>query len=328
VQRAVPFAVLDGGVPVSARAAAATVGEALRLIGVDLFPEDRLTPAPEASLSPGLLVTIWRARPVALAGKDLSLHVRSQAATVRELLAEQGVELASLDRVEPGLELPVEPYTTIRVVRVHQEEREDVQLLPYDTEYQPDPSLPAGWRQRAQAGVAGLLQRIVRVVYEDGEPAGEQVVASAVLREPRPELIRYGPAVGPAPLVGPGAPPAWQMAPATQASYPAVIGGYRVRQVLLMVATAYDPGPASTGKRPGDWGYGITASGMRAGYGVVATDPRVIPFYTRLYVPGYGFGIAGDTGGDIKGMRIDLGYNTYWEAINWGRRTVPVYVLE
>jgi 3D (Asp-Asp-Asp) domain-containing protein len=95
-----------------------------------------------------------------------------------------------------------------------------------------------------------------------------------------------------------------------------------------MVATAYDPGPVSTGKSPGQRGYGITASGMRAGYGVVAVDPRVIPLGTRVYVPGYGAAVAGDTGSAIKGYRIDLGFATYGEAVNYGRRTVTVYVLD
>jgi 3D (Asp-Asp-Asp) domain-containing protein len=97
---------------------------------------------------------------------------------------------------------------------------------------------------------------------------------------------------------------------------------------MTMVATAYDPGPASTGKSPGHPAYGITASGMRAGHGVVAVDPRVIPLGTRLYIPGYGNAIAGDTGGAIKGQRIDLGFATYNEAIRYGRQTVTVYVLD
>jgi 3D (Asp-Asp-Asp) domain-containing protein len=97
---------------------------------------------------------------------------------------------------------------------------------------------------------------------------------------------------------------------------------------MTMVATAYDPGPVSTGKRPGDQGYGVTASGRRAGYGVVAVDPRVIPLGTRLFIPGYGYAVAGDTGSAIKGNRIDLGFATYAEAVRFGRQTVTVYILE
>ena len=62
--------------------------------------------------------------------------------------------------------------------------------------------------------------------------------------------------------------------------------------------------------------------------GIVAVDPHVIPYYTKMYVPGYGVAMAGDTGGAIVGNRIDLFMDSYEEAINWGRRDVEVYILE
>ena len=102
-----------------------------------------------------------------------------------------------------------------------------------------------------------------------------------------------------------------------------------------MVATAYEAGFQSTGKRPGDKGYGITASGARAKRGTVAVDPRVIPLGTKLYIksvtpgmPDYGFAIAQDTGGAIKGMRVDLFMDTVWECMQFGRRPVMVYILK
>lgn len=102
----------------------------------------------------------------------------------------------------------------------------------------------------------------------------------------------------------------------------------------VMNATAYEAGPRSTGKRPGDRGYGITASGTRARRGTVAVDPKVIPLGTKLYIksltPGiedYGYAIAEDTGGAIKGMKIDLFMNTVSECFQFGRRAVEVYIL-
>jgi 3D (Asp-Asp-Asp) domain-containing protein len=71
-----------------------------------------------------------------------------------------------------------------------------------------------------------------------------------------------------------------------------------------------------------------TALGWQAGYGIVAVDPRVIPLRTRLYIPGYGYAVAGDTGGAIRGSRIDLGFNTYRDARQFGRRNVTVYLLQ
>lgn len=89
---------------------------------------------------------------------------------------------------------------------------------------------------------------------------------------------------------------------------------------IEMEASAYLPGD-------GD-GYGITATGIPATYGVVAVDPSVIPLGTRLYIPGYGEAIAADTGGAIVGNRIDLCMESYGEAMAFGRRSVTVYIVE
>ena len=67
---------------------------------------------------------------------------------------------------------------------------------------------------------------------------------------------------------------------------------------------------------------------MIAGRGVVAVDPSVIPLGTHLYVEGYGYAVAGDTGGNIRGRRVDLCYNTYDEAIRFGRQQVRVFILD
>ena len=103
--------------------------------------------------------------------------------------------------------------------------------------------------------------------------------------------------------------------------------------VLTCSATAYDLSYESCGKRPGDPNYGITASGMKAQYGVVAVDPSVIPLGTKLYIEStdgswaYGYCVAGDTGGGINGNRVDLFFNSRSEALQFGRRQVRVYIL-
>jgi 3D (Asp-Asp-Asp) domain-containing protein len=71
---------------------------------------------------------------------------------------------------------------------------------------------------------------------------------------------------------------------------------------------------------------GKTASGVPVRKGVVAVDPRLIPLGTRLYVPGYGPGLAADVGTAIKGRIIDLWFPSTAQARNWGRRTVTITV--
>ena len=94
----------------------------------------------------------------------------------------------------------------------------------------------------------------------------------------------------------------------------------RYRAAYTMHASAYLPSDGG--------GSGITATGMAARRGVVAVDPNVIPLGSRLYIPGYGEAIAADTGGAIVGNTIDLCMESYDEAIQFGRRSVEVYVLE
>ena len=90
--------------------------------------------------------------------------------------------------------------------------------------------------------------------------------------------------------------------------------------VMAMEATAYLP-------TDGD-GYGITATGIPATYGIAAVDPSVIPLGSRLYVPGYGEAIAADTGSAIYGYRIDLCMESYDQAMAFGRRVITVFLLD
>ena len=75
-------------------------------------------------------------------------------------------------------------------------------------------------------------------------------------------------------------------------------------------------------------GTGRTSIGLVPYEGIVAVDPRVIPHYTKLYIPGYGIAMAGDTGGAIRGNRLDVFMHDWHRAIQWGRRTLDVYILE
>jgi 3D (Asp-Asp-Asp) domain-containing protein len=98
--------------------------------------------------------------------------------------------------------------------------------------------------------------------------------------------------------------------------------------IVYMAVTGYDNGYESTGKNPGDPGYGITSSGKTAGPGTIAA-PKTYPYGTGMYVPGYGCGNVQDRGGAIKGAHIDLWFSTKQAAINWGRHLhVPVEVCD
>ena len=320
VQRATPFRLSEDGITEQVRAAASTVGEALRSVGIDVDAADVVVPTLEAPLMPGLRVSVMRAPAVTVAEGDSVVTMRTRVSTVAELLAEQSIDLGALDRVEPGLDAPVPVFGTVRVVRVREEERIEFETLPFQTQVVKLPGLTPGARITLRSGLDGLRQRTILTTIENGEESGQQVRQDTLVRTPLTEIVAE-PALSVSSI---GVPGAGLLGLDTHGPPP----GLNARRVVKMVSTAYDPGPESTGKRPGDPGYGITATGVRFAPGIVAIDPRVIPFFTRVWVPGYGFGVAADTGSDIQGYRVDLGFSTYWEAIQWGRRAVNVYVLD
>lgn len=106
-----------------------------------------------------------------------------------------------------------------------------------------------------------------------------------------------------------------QMRPKVQTE----MGMMNYTAAYTMEATAYLPTDGSP--------EGLTAMGIPARRGVVAVDPRVIPLGSKVFIPGYGVAIAADTGGAIKGEKVDLCMETYGECMNFGRRYIEVYVL-
>jgi RHS repeat-associated protein len=97
--------------------------------------------------------------------------------------------------------------------------------------------------------------------------------------------------------------------------------------LVNMLVTGYDNSFQSTGKNPGDKGYGITKSGAVAGPGTIAA-PRSIPFGTGMFVPGYGCGTVQDRGGAIKGSHIDVWFSSTKAAMNWGVPHLQVEVCD
>ena len=221
--------------------------------------------------------------------------VRVDGGTVEQALNALGIAIDGDDIVTPSPGTPVAKDITVQVVRVSTKVVAQEVCIPAPRTVVVSSRLRRGRAQAVQAGCDGKVVRKYEIEYHDGKEWKRKLLSEAVVTPARPHVIA--------------------MSAGTLASRHG-----RVRRTLIMHATAYTAGCGGAGS----W----TAIGMRAAQGVVAVDPRVIPLGSRLYIEEYGFAIAGDTGGAIKGDRIDLGVDTLREARIFGRRTVTVHILE
>jgi uncharacterized protein YabE (DUF348 family) len=304
VRRAVPFILHENGQAKTLYTTASTVGEALHRVGMTFYLADGIRPGLGEFMSPGLHVYVDRSIPVAVQVDGRTLRTRTHREYVGEVLADLGVVLTGQDYTTPTLETPLGEDTTIRVVRVSERFLVEQEPIPFETVWQPDPDLEIDHQRIMQEGARGILERRIRVRYEDGHEVGRGLDGEYVALPPTTKILGYGTKIVVRALDTPSGPVEYW-------------------RVLRMLATSYSAGTAGTPKTS-RW-YGRTATGMQMRHGIVAVDPRVINLRSQVYVPGYGKGIAGDTGGAIKGMRIDLGYDDD-NLVLW-YRWVDVYLL-
>ncbi len=244
--------------------------------------------------------------------RGVLLETRSLYKTVGEILDDHQITLGEKDYTQPDLSEEIGPNTTIEIYR-HTEEIETIEsVIPFEEQISTNRNVDVGVTNIVQEGEDGLQRTYIKKEYINGELVSETIDYQVVEIEPIDRIIEKG----------------------ARDSITTSRGDTRFRKAVTMNASAYDLSFESTGKRPGDRWYGITASGTQARPGAVAVDPRVIPLGTRLYVQSldgsrdYGFAVAEDTGGAIKGNKIDLFFESAEQVRQFGRRRVKVYILD
>lgn len=297
----------EGGRRVAFPSTAATLGEALAAAGYVLYEADRLSLPPDTPLagSAQVMVRLERAVPVTVLADGKVHPVRTHQQRVGDLLAELGLALGGSDYVLPDPQSAIPVGGTVRVVRVREEVLTEEVPLPFETVYVPDPDLELDQQRLIQEGQEGVLERRVRVRYEDGVAVSRADEGEWVAQQPRARVIGYGTRI-------------------VIRTLRTRFGDFQYWRKLRVLATSYSPSTAGY-KPPDDPYLGLAATGVPVQQGVIAVDPRVIPLYTYLYVPGYGPGRALDIGGAVKGYRIDLGY-TDEDLVLWDK-WVDVYLL-
>jgi len=207
----------------------------------------------------------------------------------------------ALDPVLRGAPAPADSNSSRSDVQETVQRIEQREPIPYNTLRKSSSELRSGTSKTVRTGINGVKQVTYNVYLRDGKEVRREPVSTHVVKHTVPEVVAIG----------------------RRGSLPSR-GFFSGRKVLTMIATGYSAAPSENGGNSS----GRSAIGLKIGHGVVAVDPKFIPLGTRLYIEGYGYAVAADTGSAIKGNRIDLGADSSSGARQIGRRNVIVHILE
>jgi len=304
VQRAKTIHLEEGGVRTTLHSHVSTVGEALLEAGIRLYRADKVIPDLATPLAQGTRIQLERSVPAMVKVDNHFLRTRTHRARVGEVLADLGVTVAGQDYTDPGLDDALADDGVIEVYRVSESVVVEQSPIPFDSMWQPDPDSEIDTQSLLQEGEPGVLERRIRYRFVNNQVVSRRIEGESVVLAPNHRVMGYGTKVIVRTLDTPTGP----------------VDYWRV---LRMLATSYSASTA--GVSPTASYYGYTATGLKMRTGLVAVDPRIIDLLSEVYVRGYGVGLAADTGGAIKGKRIDLGYSD--DDLQLWYKWVDVYLL-
>ncbi len=293
-----------------------TVADLIALHNIPAGDGFFVSAAMDEPLSAGKKIVVSRFVPVNVFIDGENRAVSVPEGTVDNALKFLQIELSPDDTVSEPLDKVVEDGLNITVNRVEIKEVTEREPINFSTEIKKSGALSRGEFKIEVAGSNGEKDVVKRIKYVDGKPADVEVLSENVLKAP----VNQVKIVGTKPIAKSRA---GKVSISTEDGTIVDEAGnvHRYRKVLTGVCTAYTNSKKDGGPR--------TSTGKIAKVGMVAVDPRVIPYGTELYVPGYGRCVAADTGGALRSGRVllDLFMNSESECRSWGRRTKNVYVL-
>jgi uncharacterized protein YabE (DUF348 family) len=303
VRRAVAFTIDEDGATFASTSSRPTVAQALREAGKIIGPGDDVVPSPQAPLEADAHIELRHAKDVTVTMPDDHEVLYTLERTVGEALDVAGITIPPGAFIDPDADTPVTAGMSVRVVQLSASSDVESEYIESKTIYRSDPSLAPG-ETRTERGHDGVRVRRYAVSYVDGEEAGRELVDDRFDPEPVDTVIYYPVRSGNT-----------DTQPADSSA---------VTRSIRVYATWYSP--ASSGRSPSDPSYGRTATGAIVTYGIVAVDPDVIPLGTKMFIPGYGYAIAADTGGAVKGYLIDLGFPD-GVSVDWKSQWVEIDIL-
>jgi uncharacterized protein YabE (DUF348 family) len=296
---AVAFTLHENGLVTSHLTTQATVADALADAGVTLNKTDIVVPPADTRLTSGMHVYINYARRIRVRTARDETDVFTQAATVADALNDAGFDLQPQDIITPARTKAVSNGMVVSLSTIRSVKQTEDSPIPFDTVYRDDSSQADGTTVVTQPGSDGYVHHEYSVKQVNGQQVTRQETAETIV-QPTPQVVTIGTYV-----------------PDPQPVTPAPDGSGNCVQAVSVWATYYTATSA---------GGSTTATGTGVYKGIIAVDPRYIPLGTRMYVPGYGYGVAADTGGGVKGYFIDLAYGA-GDTFDWYSHYVDICIL-
>ena len=309
VYRAVPVTFYEKGKKVMRVNAAGTVADALEKAGIDMEGADTTDLDPDTLLKKNMKINILRSFKIQLVVGGVKRTVDYAAGTVGDLLKRVNVDVGKYDVVKPGLSETLKRGSKVVVKRVSYETREEEKVIKYGTQTKETGILAQGVKRVARQGRDGTKT----VTYEDkivnGKVVSSKKVGEVVNVKAVDKVVVIGTRgatnVVTSNIQGSGAPTSY-------------------------LKTFHGPATAYTAKAGAK-----TASGAVARRGLVAVNPKQIPYGSKLYIVAddgtvYGYCTAADTGGFVtngSGTLVDLYMDSYGECTQWVKRNVTIYVI-
>jgi uncharacterized protein YabE (DUF348 family) len=296
VTRSIPVHLLVDDQTFMTRTSAKTVGDTLADLseryGLQIKDVDEVNILRTAAVTNQMEIKVRRAIPIFVRadGKDIDTYIAPR--TVADALTKLGIALGLKDKVSQPLDHMLVPNEKVQVVRVAERLDTLKSEIPFQSITQ-SADYPVGLPDNVVSrGSNGLQEQTIRLTLEDGKEVDREILGQRVLTPPTNQVVSRG----------------------AQTSISRGGTTIRFKRAYVMRATAYCiPG-------------GTTRTGASVRWGVIAVDPGVISLGENVYVEGYGQAIALDTGGAIKGNRIDLYMDSEEAALSYGVRNVMVYV--
>jgi len=310
--------------------------EMLEEQSITVSPHDEVSMPLNGAIADGDRIVIERAVPVNITADGNTKTLYTTDSSVEDAIQKSGIEVASEDKVYPALATPIKADMKIRVVRVTKRTVEVEQPIAYKVVKTADPSLYKGDNRVIVNGKEGTLVQHIEKVFQDGELVSKKMVGKSVSTNRVDKVIAVGtkakPVVKEPVIQTVSAQTSTAKKETTTNSKKTAASGSKVitvsgtsfkySKVLKNVSmTAYSSEEPGIGTK--------TASGTRVTEGrTIAVDPKVIPIGWWVYIEGLGFRRAEDTGGAIKGNKIDVYYDSVKHALNFGRKKgKTVYVI-